>query len=98
MKFRKKPVIIEAEQFTAVQPWPAGVCDCFNDVAHPGPHIHSLEGVMDVSQRDWVITGVKGERYPCKPDVFKCTYERVISVEEAVANILPREEPNERPV
>jgi hypothetical protein len=39
--------------------------------------IKTLEGVMFVSDGDWVITGVQGERYPCKPDIFAATYEAV---------------------
>lgn len=37
--------------------------------------IHTLEGTMVAEPGDWVITGVKGERYPCKPDIFAATYE-----------------------
>lgn len=61
MKFRKKPVVIDAEQ-------------------HQGPEplvIHTLEGDMTAQPWDWIITGVKGERYPCKPDIFAATYEAV---------------------
>ena len=39
--------------------------------------IRTLEGVMTASPGDWIITGVKGERYPCKPDIFEATYEAV---------------------
>ena len=59
MKFRKKPVIIEAYQ---------------TDVALDIP---TLEGIMHADIGDWIITGVKGEQYPCKPDIFEKTYERV---------------------
>jgi hypothetical protein len=58
-RYRKKPVVIEAERWEG-----------------PGDHlIHTLEGVMTASPGDWIITGVKGERYPCKPDIFEATYE-----------------------
>lgn len=40
-------------------------------------HIRTLEGDLKVSPGDWIITGVKGERYPCKPDIFAATYEPV---------------------
>ncbi len=40
-------------------------------------HIHTLEGVMTAMPGDWVITGIAGERYPCKPDIFEATYEPV---------------------
>lgn len=39
--------------------------------------IETLEGVMTANPGDWIITGIKGERYPCKPDVFAATYEPV---------------------
>lgn len=39
--------------------------------------IDTLEGVHDVTDGDWIITGVKGESYPCKPDIFEMTYEKV---------------------
>ncbi len=78
MKFRKKPVVIEAQQFFNDHPFPVGVCDCGADPAHYGtPHIHTLEGIMDVAETDWIITGVKGEKYPCRNDIFEATYEKV---------------------
>lgn len=74
VKFRKKPVVIEAEQFFPEKvPWPEGV---FRSTS--GFIIGSLEGVHNVSPGDWIITGVKGERYPCKPDIFALTYEEVL--------------------
>lgn len=39
--------------------------------------IHTLEGDLKVSSGDWIITGIKGEKYPCKPDIFEATYEPV---------------------
>ncbi len=80
MKFRKKPVIIEAVQFNIEEDgsmnWPDGV------QREPGDdkpyYIQTLEGPLNVSNRDWIITGIKGEKYPCKPDIFEATYERVI--------------------
>lgn len=75
MKFRKKPVVIEATQWfmngdhPMVKPLP------FNpDVINRGI-ITTLEGDMTVMPGDWIITGVKGEHYPCKPDIFDATYE-----------------------
>ena len=46
-------------------------------VAHPDPYmrIKTLEGVMSASRGDWVICGLMGEFYPCKPDIFAATYE-----------------------
>lgn len=48
-------------------------------VAHPDPYLRivTLEGTMVASKGDWVIRGVKGEFYPCKPDIFDATYEAV---------------------
>lgn len=77
MKFRKKPVVIDAVQFTGDNHIP-GVCEgeCVGR-DNCAPHIHTLEGDMSVSLGDFIITGVKGERYPCKPDIFAATYDAV---------------------
>lgn len=89
MKFRKKPVVIEAERywdslaippkgvlnFCVKEPLAAGQCS-----AQGMAHIHTLEGPLHVSDGDWIITGVKGERYPCKPDIFDATYGAVGSL------------------
>lgn len=72
-KYRKKPVVIEAVQFSAIAPLPDGVEYDSKGYAI----IKTLEGNLHVSDGDWIITGVKGERYPCKPDIFKASYERV---------------------
>ncbi len=74
-KFRKRPVVVEAHQFFVGGAWPAGVCCC--NRKGMGLHIHTLEGADAVSEGDWIITGADGERYPCKPDMFEATYERV---------------------
>jgi hypothetical protein len=82
-KYRKKPVVIEAWQLVDIRKSiPPGVCidDCgsapwLDDCVLA--HIHTLEGVMIVTPGDWVIRGVKGEFYPCKPDIFAATYEPV---------------------
>lgn len=79
LKFRKKPVVIEAVLWTG---------DNFEDIVpfapevtavHPGGRlmIETLEGIMTASPGDWVIRGVGGELYPCKPDIFEATYELV---------------------
>jgi hypothetical protein len=44
---------------------------------HCTMHIQTLEGVMEASIGDWIIRGIQGEVYPCKPDIFYATYERV---------------------
>jgi hypothetical protein len=78
MKFRKKPVVIEAEQFNGID-LPHGTCRA------PGKnqpaYIDTLEGRMTVSVGDWVIKGVNGEFYPCKPEIFEKTYDPVESGE-----------------
>lgn len=81
-KFRKKPVVIEAEQFSSIRtPYPDGVLyDMFDYPTGQRPgnfRIETLEGPLAVSEGDWIITGVKGEKYPCKPDIFEATYEAV---------------------
>lgn len=82
--FRKKPIVIEAVQFTGHNFYECayfmGLGDLTgNDVLHPTdrPVIHTAEGTMTASKGDWIIRGVKGELYPCKPDVFSATYDRV---------------------
>ena len=84
MKFRKKPVVIEAEQFDPnKQPWPAGVTRDSRDghvmdFSVSPYYIDTLEGrALNVKPGDWIITGVKGEKYPCRDDIFKETYEPV---------------------
>lgn len=82
-EFRKKPVVIEAMQFTAESC--AEVCDFIGIEHHEvgrcgldSPlEVHTLEGVMRASVGDWIIKGVSGEFYPCKPDIFEATYEPV---------------------
>lgn len=79
--FRKKPVEVEAVQWRGPQ-------DCEevfaflgwthlddDGVGHDEIIIPTLEGTMTVSPGDWVIRGVQGEFYPCKPDIFEATYE-----------------------
>lgn len=98
-KFRKKPVVIEAEQWfppghpqhnpamltrrkgnTVNPPDYRQVGDLyqFSTIRGMGDYvfmIRTLEGSLTVSPGDWIITGVKGEKYPCKPDIFEATYE-----------------------
>ena len=81
MRFRKKPIVIEAEQVPRVeedrivQYWPE--LGCVFRRWRRGIWIETLEGWMRVTPGDWIITGVKGERYPCKPDIFEMTYNSV---------------------
>lgn len=102
-KYRKKPVVIEAVQFSGVAPdWLAEPMFDKSFVApdwlaeamgrhesevgavwfEPGwkppvLQIHTLEGTHRAMPGDWIIRGVKGELYPCKPDIFAKTYELV---------------------
>ncbi len=78
-QYRKKPVVIEAEQFHAdKKPWPEGVIQCQPDPDKPKEFkMNTLEGPFKVSEGDWIITDVKGERYPIKDEVFQMTYEPV---------------------
>ena len=81
-KFRKKPVEIEAVRWTGKNA--AEVLDFGNFkfivTQIEGKRIVqivTLEGVMNAKEGDWIIKGVKGEFYPCKPDIFEATYESV---------------------
>ena len=86
MKFRKKPVIIEAVQ------WRGGfqgyheikefvgeeLCPYILDPSKPDViHIETLEGLMAAQKGDWIIKGIKNEFYPCREDIFYATYEKV---------------------
>lgn len=91
MKYRKKPVEVEAMQWDGdamraglIIEWVlnhGGVADYWCDIPCPGTgeghylRIHTLEGDMKATKDDWIIKGVKGEFYPCRPDVFAATYE-----------------------
>lgn len=80
MKYRKKPVVIEAIQWIGSN---FIEIDDFVTVAHetyPSQgivKIPTLEGVMEAHEGDWIIKGVNDEFYPCKPDIFEKTYEKV---------------------
>ena len=100
-KYRKKPVVIEAIEFTGdanfkslLQNWTDGACktwdaeinlhslvyDDFLGASHTKIYnlsIPTLEGPMTASIGDYIIKGVNGEFYPCKPDIFKKTYEEI---------------------
>jgi hypothetical protein len=75
MKFRKKPVVIEATQWFKHGDHPAVFISRFAVETTRLGLIDTLEGEMMVTPGDWIITGVKGEHYPCKPDIFELTYE-----------------------
>lgn len=86
MKYRKKPVIIEAIQFEdnsdriiEIHEFMGGdtIRVNYEDKNNPYLKIETLEGIMKASVGDYIIKGVNGEFYPCKPDIFEKTYERV---------------------
>jgi hypothetical protein len=89
MKFRKKPVVIEAFQFTRQSFWPiVKWIDAERTTMVEWDYdpkidddtyivIKTLEGNVKVNLTDWVIQGVKGEFYPCRDDIFRMTYEAV---------------------
>lgn len=86
MKYRKKPVIIEAIQFEdnsdriiEIHEFMGGdtIRVNYEDKDNPYLKIETLEGTMKASVGDYIIKGVNGEFYPCKPDIFEKTYERV---------------------
>ena len=87
MKYRKKPVIIEAIQFEdnsdriiEIHEFMGGdtIRVNYEDKNNPYLKIETLEDIMKASVGDYIIKGVNGEFYPCKPDIFEKTYERVI--------------------
>lgn len=86
MKFRKKPVVIDAIQYTdherderALENF-IGRDLTWKTSAPPKLVIQTLEGEMLASVGDWIIRGMKGELYPCKPDIFEMTYEADVGV------------------
>lgn len=93
MKYRKKPVVIEAQKLTKenklelmkwckgkdYQPDPYDV-DGDKNFSTRGLYIPTLEGDMYANIDDYIIQGIKGEFYPCKPDIFEATYEPVENI------------------
>lgn len=89
MKFRKKPVVIEAFKWTGDRGQiedPEWIIEAIKSgkvwFSNPGTsevamEISTLEGEMCGRRGDWIIKGIKGEIYPCKPDIFHATYEAV---------------------
>lgn len=84
LKFRKKPVVIEAVQFDYfnIDKCKEFVGEFFiseqrQGIGAVGYFIKTLEGSMICTPKDWIIKGINGEFYPCKPDIFEKTYEKV---------------------
>jgi hypothetical protein len=88
MKYRKKPVVIEAIQFNGLDDY-LKICEWINQSGNtlsademvefrtPIMLVNTLEGTMVADPGDWIIKGVNGEFYPCKPDIFTKTYDEV---------------------
>ncbi len=88
-KYRKKPVVIEAKRLSRdngcdVVEWIGQDAKFYPEIddstSYPVPsilEINTLEGTMTAQIGDYIIKGVKGEFYPCKPDIFEATYEQV---------------------
>ena len=79
MKYRKKPIVIEAWQNSDENEFPAWV-DSADVGREPGGVIliNTLEGVMKAMPGDYIIKGIQGEFYPIKADIFKKTYDKVL--------------------
>lgn len=85
MKYRKKPVVIEAFRLIKgeiipqwfIEEWDAGNISLIGNEDGMSADINTLEGVMHASPGDYIIKGVHGELYPCKPDIFEATYDKV---------------------
>jgi hypothetical protein len=87
MKYRKKPVIIDAVLWNGTSRADSelkSIGDGGRAYSRRGDHIgdeyliiHTLEGDMRADFGDFIIRGIKGELYPCKPDIFEATYEKV---------------------
>lgn len=84
MKFRKKPIVIEARQLSAekfddIANWCGGRRSPLTQPGSTLPYlvIPTLEGDHVARLGDWIIQGIKGEFYPCKPEIFEASYEAV---------------------
>ena len=77
MKYTKKPIIIEATQWFKHGDHPKVDMDSVGPGGIVLGWISTLEGGHEVTPGDYIITGIKGEHYPCKPDIFEATYEKV---------------------
>lgn len=83
--YRKRPLIVQAEQFEyGKTPWPSGIetghCELHDYLNCPQckkGYVMTLEGMIAISDGDYLIIGTQGEIYPCKPNVFEEVYERV---------------------
>lgn len=88
-KFRKKPVVVDAIQWTGkniedIRLFSGGEVDYYHweqlnesGINKEMLEVNTLEGKMEARKGDWIIKGVNGEFYPCKPDIFEKTYEPI---------------------
>lgn len=91
-EYRKKPKVIHAFQFTEEMargvlfnderlPWDLSVCGSWNQISqtiyNAYVNIRTLEGRMKAGIGDYIIKGIQGELYPCKPDIFEESYEGI---------------------
>lgn len=97
-KFVKKPIVIEAIQMTTemrqnLGPFPDWALEALTasrteKISNSERiFIETPEGVMEVKDGDWIIRGIKGEVYPCKPDIFEATYNPVLPSEGIVIRV-----------
>lgn len=80
MKFRKKPVVIEAFKWMSDKApdwWSKASVKFEIDVSTGSVFIPTLEGIFEAKKGDYIIRGIKGKLYPCKPGIFEKTYEKV---------------------
>lgn len=104
VQFRKKPVVIEAIQWDGTHSTAVAIIAALDPgtdtLARPRlDYLHgedsmrlfvkTLEGQMEASPGDWIIRGVKGELYPCKPDIFEATYEVASPLTASTADVTP---------
>ena len=82
MKYRKKPVVVEAivwdgKNYREISDFAKSLKDTLVDPIAKKVYITTLEGTMTADIGDYIIKGIKGEFYPCKPDIFEKTYELI---------------------
>lgn len=81
MKYRKKPIVIEAMQYNGKNSTEImvqlGMPEIGEELCSDDLLINTLEGEMRASVGDYIIKGIKGEFYPCKPDIFEASYEEI---------------------
>lgn len=104
MKYRKKPVVIDAMQFTGT---PENIAELskfmqrkltisYADPDNPQIHIMTLEGIMAANVGDYIIKGVQCEFYPCKEDIFEATYDEIPAEEwDKIVKMLEEEDEQE---